>query len=114
MLIVLSKVKSVLRKQFTFYWGNLRISIKDLAKASYVIGVCHDINDNNKLDKNFFGLPLERYRFSKSIRGYKLKFNEPLSIFLNSARTTQIELEKVFYHLCDDNDFSCFYLKHEL
>jgi uncharacterized protein (DUF2141 family) len=44
--------------------------IKDLPKGTYAIGICHDLNSNNKMDKNFLGFPLEPYGISKNVRAY--------------------------------------------
>ena len=40
---------------------------KSLDKVA--ITVFHDVNKNEKLDTNFFGLPIEPYGFSKDARG---------------------------------------------
>ena len=43
--------------------------IKDLVVGtSYAIAVYHDKNKNQKLDKNFLGIPTERYGFSNDAR----------------------------------------------
>lgn len=39
-------------------------TFKNLAENDYAIAVFHDENGNNKLDKNFFGVPKEPYGFS--------------------------------------------------
>ena len=39
-------------------------TFKDLPENDYAIAVFHDENGNNKLDKNFFGVPKEPYGFS--------------------------------------------------
>jgi len=36
----------------------------------YAIAVFHDTNNNQKLDKNFFGIPKEGYGFSNNARGF--------------------------------------------
>ena len=43
-------------------------SFKDIPNGTYAISVFHDKNVNNKLDKNFFGIPKEGYGFSNNIR----------------------------------------------
>ncbi|CCQ74200.1 DUF2141 domain-containing protein [Magnetospira sp. QH-2] len=35
-----------------------------LAPGTYAVSAYHDINDNDRLDRNFLGLPLEPYAFS--------------------------------------------------
>lgn len=41
----------------------------DLPFASYSIAVFYDTNNNEKLDKNFVGIPKEPYGFSNNVRG---------------------------------------------
>lgn len=38
-------------------------------KRKYAIAVYHDQNLNQKMDKNFFGVPVEKYGFSNQARG---------------------------------------------
>ncbi len=46
------------------------IKIKNLVVGTkYALAVYHDKNGNQKLDKNFLGIPTERYGFSKNARG---------------------------------------------
>lgn len=47
--------------------GSVELMIDDLPNGTYAIAVLHDINGNDKLDKNFFGIPSEPYGFSKNI-----------------------------------------------
>jgi uncharacterized protein (DUF2141 family) len=35
----------------------------------YAVAVYHDVNDNKKLDKNFWGIPKEGYGFTNNARG---------------------------------------------
>jgi len=46
--------------------GSVELTI-DLPEGIYAIAILHDINDNDKLEKNFFGIPEEPYGFSKNI-----------------------------------------------
>jgi len=39
-----------------------------LPKGNYAVALFHDDNSNGVCDKNFFGIPLERYGFSNNIR----------------------------------------------
>ena len=43
-------------------------SFESLPPGSYALAVYHDENNNGQLDKNFFGLPTERYGFSNNAR----------------------------------------------
>lgn len=47
--------------------GVVELVVNDLEAGAYAIAVLHDINDNDKLEKNFFGFPIEPYGFSKNI-----------------------------------------------
>lgn len=44
-------------------------TFKNLPEDDYAIAVFHDENENNKLDKNFFGVPKEPYGFSGNKTG---------------------------------------------
>jgi len=57
--------------------GNFSISI-NLPKGTYFVSILLDENFNNKMDKNFIGIPTEQYGFStkKQIRFRKPKFDE--------------------------------------
>ncbi len=49
--------------------GNLVAVIKNIPAGFYGIAVWHDENGNKKMDKNLFGIPKEKYGFSKNIYG---------------------------------------------
>lgn len=40
------------------------ISFEDLQPGKYAVAAYHDINNNEKLDRNFVGIPKEPYGFS--------------------------------------------------
>lgn len=48
--------------------GKIVIEIPDIPKGKYAVAVFHDINDNNKIDKNFIGYPTEPFGFSKNFK----------------------------------------------
>jgi len=48
--------------------SSIKIVFKNIPKGIYAISVFHDENKNGKLDKNFFGIPIEGYGFSNNIR----------------------------------------------
>jgi uncharacterized protein (DUF2141 family) len=61
--------------------------------GSYSIKVFHDENGNSKLDKDFLGVPMERYGFSNNARG---RFGPPpfqRAAFTLSAPKMTITLE---------------------
>ena len=41
----------------------------DLPNGTYAIGIFVDTNYNNKMDRNFFGVPKEQYGFSNDAKG---------------------------------------------
>jgi uncharacterized protein (DUF2141 family) len=56
--------------------------VKGLPPGEYAIKLFHDQNANQKLDRNFLGMPQEPYGFSNNVRGFmgppsfeKAKFN---------------------------------------
>lgn len=49
--------------------GTMTVYIPDLPNGNYAIAVFHDANENGKLDKNFLGIPTEKYGFSNDAMG---------------------------------------------
>jgi uncharacterized protein (DUF2141 family) len=47
----------------------LIVLIPDLPPGKYAVGVYVDNNRNGRQDKNFFGVPKEKYGFSNDVRG---------------------------------------------
>lgn len=45
-----------------------KVSFTNLTPGSYAIAVYHDVNKNDKLDKNVLGMPTESYGFSNNAR----------------------------------------------
>ncbi len=43
------------------------VIIKNLPSGEYAISLFHDVNSNNILDKNMFGIPSEEYGFFKVV-----------------------------------------------
>ena len=48
--------------------SKLRYTFADIPNGVYAISLFHDENENNKIDKNFLGIPTEGYGFSNNIR----------------------------------------------
>ncbi|TXD47209.1 DUF2141 domain-containing protein [Polaribacter sp. IC073] len=44
------------------------IIIRDLPKGAYAISLYHDVNSDNVCNRNFFGIPKEKYGFSNNIK----------------------------------------------
>lgn len=49
--------------------SNESISFKGLDEGMYAVSIFHDVNDNDKLDVNFIGIPSEPYGFSNNAKG---------------------------------------------
>ena len=45
--------------------GRKTVTVELPAAGDYVFAAFHDLNDNGKLDRNFFGVPTEPYGFTK-------------------------------------------------
>lgn len=44
--------------------------VYELPPGTYAIGIFHDVNLNNKMDNNFFGIPKEQFGFSNNARAF--------------------------------------------
>lgn len=44
--------------------------VYELPPGTYAIGIFHDVNLNNKMDSNLFGIPKEQYGFSNNARAF--------------------------------------------
>jgi len=49
--------------------GKAFLKFTGIKKGTYAFSLFHDINGNEKLDKNFFGIPKEPYAFSNNQKG---------------------------------------------
>ena len=47
----------------------VKYTFSNIPNGYYAIAVYHDSNSNNKLDKNFLGIPKKGYAFSKNVFG---------------------------------------------
>ena len=67
--------------------------VYELPPGTYAIGIFHDVNLNNKMDDNFFGIPKEQFGFSNNARAF---FGPPsfeaAAFELNGATTQSIDL----------------------
>jgi uncharacterized protein (DUF2141 family) len=61
-------------KQYTFMkavkpGGQREISLPvELAQGDWAVAITQDLNNNDKLDKNFIGIPTEPFAFSNNVR----------------------------------------------
>lgn len=46
------------------------VTFKDVPNGIYAISMYHDENDNNKMDTNFLGIPMEDYGCSNNAKGF--------------------------------------------
>jgi uncharacterized protein (DUF2141 family) len=46
--------------------SEIRLQLQDLPAGSYALAVYQDMNENQKLDKNFLGIPTESIAFSQN------------------------------------------------
>lgn len=88
---------SELKSQCTKITGNsLKLEFPALKKGTYAIAVIDDRNGNNKLDRDFFGIPEEGFGISNnptvSIKTGIPKF-EKASFLLAQNKTIEIEMK---------------------
>lgn len=69
------------------------VVIKNLPSGEYAISLFHDVNSNNILDKNMFGIPSEDYGFSNNASGtFGPPKYEDAKFNLNESKTIKIIL----------------------
>ena len=65
----------------------------EIPAGTYAVGYYVDVNENEKLDTNFFGIPKEEYGFSNNVRG---KFGPPTfesaSFILDAYHKLRLEI----------------------
>ncbi len=72
--------------------GSVRCRFNDLPSGRYAVAVSHDINENEKTDTNFLGIPKEAWGVSNNIRPSLRapKFDE--AAFLIDSTPLEIEV----------------------
>lgn len=50
--------------------GQAKVVFSDIPKGTYAISSFYDLNGNDKLDTNFFGIPKEPYAFSNQAKPF--------------------------------------------
>lgn len=75
---------------------NMQVEINDLSYGQYAIAVFHDLNNNQKLDKNFLGIPTEPYGFSNNpkVKWSAPTFQDAHFEFSPQQTTLKIELKR--------------------
>lgn len=73
---------------------NRIVVLNNLPTDTYAVAVFQDQNDNQVLDKNFFGVPTEKYGFSNQAREiFSAPSFKSASFNLSSDRVIRIRLE---------------------
>ena len=74
--------------------GKAKISFENIEKGTYAFSMFHDVNGNEKMDKNFMGIPKEPYGFSNDKKG---KFGPPdfekVKFDLEKDETIQVSIK---------------------
>lgn len=71
------------------------IELKELIPGKhYAIAIYHDANSNLRMDKNFLGIPTEKYGFSKNARNtFGLPSFESASFTFGDSATLLVEIK---------------------
>jgi uncharacterized protein (DUF2141 family) len=69
------------------------IVFKNLTFGEYAVSFIHDENKNNKMDTNFFGIPIEDYGCSNNAKGFMgpPKYKDA-KFLLTRSKTIQIKI----------------------
>lgn len=69
------------------------IVFKNLTVGEYAVSFIHDENKNNKMDTNFFGIPIEDYGCSNNAKGFMgpPKYKDA-KFLLTRSKTIQIKI----------------------
>jgi uncharacterized protein (DUF2141 family) len=69
------------------------IVFKNLTVGEYAVSFIHDENKNNKMDTNFFGIPIEDYGCSNNAKGFMgpPKYQDE-KFLLTRSKTIQIKI----------------------
>ena len=91
--------QSIVRESKKIQGNSMQFRFADVDSKSFAIAAFHDQNRNGQLDKNAFGIPIERYGFSNnptstfgppSFRAAEVhdleQANGPIKIFLNNLK----------------------------
>jgi uncharacterized protein (DUF2141 family) len=73
--------------------GRISVVVNDLPFGKYGIALLHDLNENDKMDFNLFGIPKEPYGFSmKTTKWKKPSFSEVQFDFTTDQQSVKVEL----------------------
>ncbi len=72
----------------------IKYTFSDIPNGAYAIAVVHDINNNGKLDKNLFGIPIEGYGFSNNATAtFGAPSFDKAEFHLNGTYTAKIKMK---------------------
>jgi uncharacterized protein (DUF2141 family) len=73
---------------------SLTLTFENLPFGTYAVSVHHDINENGRLDKNFFGIPREPFGVSNNPKKFfgPPSFDQAKFLFKESNQKIVIEL----------------------
>jgi uncharacterized protein (DUF2141 family) len=98
MLVLLqdSKKNNIEKKAVTITGNSFSYTIKNLAAGSYAVSLVHDANANNKMDKNFLGIPKESWGISNNSGS---KYSEPSfkQKLFTLSNSTSINIKLIHY-----------------
>lgn len=70
------------------------VTFHNLPRGKYAVCIYLDENSNNQCDKNFFGIPTEKFAFSNNVRPLlSIPSFESCSIYLNENKTISIRTD---------------------
>lgn len=72
----------------------LFVTFENLQPGSYAVAILHDANSDNKANRNFLGIPLEGFGFSRNpiTRTGPPKFNDAVVMVAGPSTNIQIQL----------------------
>lgn len=90
--------KSFLKEELVFIGKIIKdsksyIKLENIPSGTYAISLYHDENNNNRLDKNFIGIPKEGYGFSNNPNIFGKPDFEDAKFELNSDKQLTIEVK---------------------
>ena len=83
-------------KRFYFKVTNWKMSytIKNLAKGKYAVAIFYDKNSDKVCNRNFVGIPTEKYGFSNDVKPVlSAPSFKDAQIILDKSKTIQIKLQ---------------------
>lgn len=70
------------------------VTFHNLPKGKYAVCIYLDENNNDRCDKNFFGIPMEKFAFSNNIRPIlSIPSFESCSVYLNEHKSIVIRAD---------------------